>query len=427
MADQAFIGKEPGPIYRWYVLLLLFAIYSMNIADRQILGILAEDIKRDLALSDSEIGLLAGPVISFFYAILGVPMAYAADRLNRVRFVTVCLMLWSVFTMLGGVAQNLWHLAATRLGVSVAEAGGTPTSSSLIADYFPQGNRATAMAIYSSGATAGIFIAYALGGFVSSTYGWRNAVFLAGVPGILLAMLMILTVREPVRGAADEKAEADPAQARLSMWRTVVFVWRIHEIRRGIIASIFCNIGVFSILTWAPPFAVRTYDVGIAKVGAIMGSGIAIVGGAAMIFAGIAADWVARKSLAAAMGAMAAALSLSAVLIGVALYGGHFEIFAAAITLGYALLIAYSPLMWLILHKYSPASMRATSASVMLLAINLFSAVPAPLLIGVTSDLARPYFGDRSLQVALGIAPAAVLTAAFLFWTLIAMVKRGPR
>ena len=147
VADFAAKPVTPPKAYAYYTLFLLYLIYTMNFADRQILSILANAVKADMHLADWEIGMLTGPALALFYAVLGLPIAFLADRVHRVRFLALCLVIWSGLTAMGGLARNVFQLGATRLGVSIAEAGGTPISASLIADFFPPSRRGGAFGI----------------------------------------------------------------------------------------------------------------------------------------------------------------------------------------------------------------------------------------------------------------------------------------
>lgn len=416
MSVSAATPPAAGTFYRWWVLGLLFLICTMNLADRQIVGILAEDIKRDLALSDTQIGVLAGPAISFFYALLGIPMAFWADRTHRIRFIAVCVTLWSIFTALGGWAQNMWQLAATRIGVSVAEAGAIPCSASLISDLFPPRSRATAMAIYTTGGSSiALFVAFALGGAVNEAVGWRNTLIIAGIPGVVLGLVLLLTVREPVRGSADDRPVEAPAGAS-SFFGTIAFLWRIKLVRQAIIAAGFSSVPTYGITVWAPAFAARNFGVGSAEVGSLLGTAIAVLGGTAMIVAGLVTDRLARRGLSGALRLFGCLLALACLLLALAPFAGNFHLFIALLAAGYALILTYPPVIWLILQTRSPPAMRATSSAVMLLAINLIAAVPAPLLIGMASDQLRPWLGAQSLQVALLIMPLAVAVGSMQFF-----------
>ena len=207
MAD---IALEPGaaapagprfaPVsanYGRYALALLVAIYTVNFLDRQIITTIGESIKNDLRLTDSQMGALGGIYFAAVYTILGIPIARVADKSNRPWVMTISLALWSGFTVVSGIAKTYAVLAFSRAGVGIGEAGCSPTAHSLLADYFPQEKRATALAIYSMGISIGTLLGMAIGGIVAEHYGWRAAFFVAGAPGLVFALLAILTLREP--------------------------------------------------------------------------------------------------------------------------------------------------------------------------------------------------------------------------------------
>lgn len=398
----------------WYVLALFFLVYTMNMADRQIVGILAQQIKADLKLTDGQLGILAGPAIGFFYAVLGVPMAHAADRVNRVRFVAISLGVWSAMTVLGGRAQSLLQLAFTRVGVSVGEAGGTPSAASLLADYFPARIRGRAMAVWTLGSTVGVFVGFALGGIINQAVGWRATFTVAGVPGIVLAFLILLTVREPVRGRMDE-SEAAQNNQKLSMWHGFWFLWNIKLYRQSVLAAAGCNFCVFAVLAWGAPYAERTYHVGSAAAGAAMGSGILVAGGTMMLVAGFVGDLLSRKGYRRTLWTVAGMVVLSGMLFLLAFNAPTFHAFAIYFTLAYGALLTNAPIGWVIVQESAPPNMRAMAAAVMLLVINILSSVLAPLLIGYLSDILRPHFGNASLSVALMLVPVAAAISAIQF------------
>ena len=217
-------AEKPGifsPAVRNYALSVLVVVYTFNFIDRQILSILLEPIKQDLGLSDSALGMLTGFAFALFYATLGIPIARFADRGNRRNLIALALTIWSGMTALSGVAQNFWHLLLARIGVGVGEAGCSPPAHSMIADYFPAENRATALGIYSLGIPFGILFGFIAGGWLNEFFGWRVAFFVVGIPGLLLALLVRYTLREPPRGMAEGRvAEAEqPWRHRYCAWR----------------------------------------------------------------------------------------------------------------------------------------------------------------------------------------------------------------
>lgn len=197
-------------LYAWYVLAILVLVYAFNFMDRYVLVILMEPIKQDLHLSDSQLGLLTGFVFSVVYSAAGIPLAFIADRHGRKQLLMWSLAIWSGLTILSGFAKGFGHLVMTRMGVAVSESGSSPAAHSLIADYFPAEKRGTAYAVYGLGISIGIGGGLSLGGWASEHYGWQAAFFIVGTPGLLLALLIGLTIREPRRTAHTE-AQAVPA------------------------------------------------------------------------------------------------------------------------------------------------------------------------------------------------------------------------
>src|SRR6478752_38231 len=189
--------------YRNYVLVMLTLVYVFNFIDRQVLVIVQESIKKELHLSDTQLGLLSGFTFAVFYVTLGIPIARMADRGNRRNIVAISLGLWSLMTAFSGLAKNFVQLLLARIGVGVGEAGGSPPAHAMISDYFPPEKRATALSFYSAGLYIGILIGFLMGGYLNQEFGWRNAFFVLGLPGILFSLLLYATVKEPRRGATD--------------------------------------------------------------------------------------------------------------------------------------------------------------------------------------------------------------------------------
>jgi MFS family permease len=215
-ADGTTTAPYKAGGYAWYVLAILVLVYILNFVDRQILSILSEDIKRDLGLTDADLGFLYGTAFGVFYALFGIPLGRLADNWHRVRLMSVGLSLWSLMTALSGFSRSGAELAAARIGVGVGEATASPCAYSIISDYFPKRQRATALAIYSSGLYLGGGLSLFIGGAVKERWdaafvgggapmglvGWQASFLAVGIPGLLLALL-VFTLREPVRGQSD--------------------------------------------------------------------------------------------------------------------------------------------------------------------------------------------------------------------------------
>ena len=216
---------KPVSGYRWYVLGLFTVVYAFNFIDRQIVTILAPYLKADLGLTDAQVGLLFGTAFALFYALFGLPLARLADGWHRVRTLSIGLGFWSAMTAFSGTAANFGQLALARVGVGVGEASASPSAFSILQDYFPKAQRATALAIYSSGIYLGAGASLMIGGHIVALWdrlypvgtapfglvGWQAAYMAVGLPGLLLALLVVTTIREPVRGAIDGHPHAgDP-------------------------------------------------------------------------------------------------------------------------------------------------------------------------------------------------------------------------
>lgn len=209
-------GKSPVRLYSWYALGVLFLVYVLNFVDRQIISILADDIKRDLALKDEDLGFLYGTAFGVFYALFGIPLGRLADRWRRVPLMAAGITLWSIMTMFSGLSQRGSELFAARIGVGIGEATASPTAYSLISDWFPKRLRATALSIYSAGLYVGAGLSLFLGGYIAQQWeahyqavpplglaGWQAAFVAVGLPGIVLA-IWVMTLREPVREPASD-------------------------------------------------------------------------------------------------------------------------------------------------------------------------------------------------------------------------------
>ena len=198
-----------SPKARKYALAVLTLVYTFNFIDRQLLSILQESIKVDLSLSDSQLGLLTGFAFAMFYVTAGIPIARLADRGNRRNIVAISVGLWSAMTAVSGLVQNYGQLLAARVGVGVGEAGGSPPSHSIVSDIFPPEKRASALAFYSTGVNLGILFGFLFGGWLNEFFGWRVAFMVVGIPGVLLAILVRTTVREPIRGLMENRTASE--------------------------------------------------------------------------------------------------------------------------------------------------------------------------------------------------------------------------
>lgn len=387
--------------YTRYVLGVLVVVYVFNFIDRQILAILAPAIKDELLLSDTQIGALSGVAFGIFYATLGIPIARLADRYSRVSIISICLSIWSLMTAFSGLATNFVQLLIARIGVGIGEAGGSPPSHSLLADYFAPGKRATALGIYALGVPIGILFGNLAGGWIGEIFGWRQAFFLVGLPGIVLAIILKLTVKEPPRGYSEEK----PADTTTVPFRTVVkTMWGFKSfkyIALGAGTQAFVGYGA---IAWMPSFLVRAHDLSIGEVGTALGLIIGFFGGIGTLLSGVIGDKLGAKSvkyymLLPAYGFLIAVPAGAAVFLVDDLY-----LVLAIYTIPAFLVNLYTGPTFAMTQSLAPLAMRAAASALLLFIINIIGLVFGPTTVGIISDLLQSsmQMNDvESLQMAL--------------------------
>ncbi|MDX1650772.1 MAG: MFS transporter, partial [Myxococcota bacterium] len=284
-------GRE-SKAYANYVLGLLFVVYVFNFVDRQIMSILLEPIKQDLGASDSQMGFLTGFAFALFYTTAGLPIARFADRSVRRSVIAAGLAVWSGMTAASGLARSFAQLAAARVMVGVGEAACSPPAHSLLADYFPPHRRATALSIYAMGIHVGILVGLVVGGWLNDLYGWRVAFYVVGLPGLLLAVVVRLTVREPRRGLSEGAAE----EAEVPTTREVFdFLWKLRSFRHLSIASALTAFAGYGVATWGPAFLVRVHGISTTEVGMKLGILLGTAGAAGSILAGFVVDALSKR------------------------------------------------------------------------------------------------------------------------------------
>lgn len=247
--------------YRNYVLLILTLVYAFNFIDRQIIGILSPFIKADMGLDDAQLGWLKGIYFALLYTVVGIPIAWLADRYNRVNIIAVSLTLWSGFTALSGLATNYLQLALARIGVGIGEAGGSPPSHSIISDLFPKEKRAGALAIYSLGIPFGIMLAFFASAFFlkGGSADWRIVMISVGLPGIALALLLKFTVLEPMRQQATPQVSEDDNSTKPKAWDSVKQLLTIPTWWGMCLGISFGSFGNYAISTWVIDYYVRSF------------------------------------------------------------------------------------------------------------------------------------------------------------------------
>jgi MFS family permease len=392
-----------GPLgasrYSWYVLAVLLCVYSFNWMDRYVLLILLEPIKHELRLSDTALGLLSGFTFAMIYSIAGIPIARWADRGKRRSVISLGLALWSAMTALSGLAANIWHLTAARFGVALGESACSPPASSLISDYFPAHRRATAFAIYGVGISIGMGLGLFVGGWANELYGWRVAFMIAGLPGVLLALIVRFTIREPRRGQA-ESFEAD------TRVYPVAATIRIILSRKSFLAYAI-GLGLFSFSgnafeTWTPVYLMRLYHMGTGTIGEWTGFIEGVGGLIGTLASGLLADrlgtrderwylWVPAMAAAAMVPSMFVFLHTS--------QGSMFVFYFVTIVFSASYL---APLV-AITQRIMPVRMRALATALLYLLLNLIGPGAGPLAAGILNDALVGSYGVEAIRLSLTV------------------------
>lgn len=400
---------------RWYLLAVLTLVYAFNHVDRQVMVILQEPIKLEFGLSDTQLGLLTGFLFAAFYATLGIPFAAWADRGNRRNIIALALTIWSGMTAISGFAQNFWHLALARMGVGIGEAGGTPPATSMISDRFPANERAFALGIYTTGISIGILVGFMLGGIIAENYGWRVGFFVAGVPGLLLALLLMTTVAEPKRGAADAIVDTGTAPP---LSETIRFFLSQKAMVFMLLGGVFICVSANAFLAGVPLYFIRVHDVALGELGIALGLLLGGVGGVGAIVIGKVCDrlsardlrwrpWIIALTSVIALPFAAAFLLADTKMSAYALY---------AVPSFFGLI--YASISYAAMQELAPPRMRAMASAVMLLCLTLIGIGIGPVLVGILSDAFAAELGQRSIARAL--LWLLILNAASVIFYLIA-------
>jgi predicted MFS family arabinose efflux permease len=398
--------------YRWTVLVMLTLVYTFNFIDRQILVILQEPIKADLGLSDAQLGLLTGFSFALVYVTAGIPIAWLADRANRRNIVAASLALWSLMTALSGLVQNYGQLLAARLGVGVGEAGGSPPSHSIISDYFPPSSRGTALSFYSMGIYIGVLFGFAAGGWIAENFGWRNAFFVIGIPGILYALAVLWIVKEPQRGRFDPAGV--PPQSSLSetlagLKRRPTF-WYLSV---GCAFTAFISYGNGNFM---PSFLMRNHGMSLAEVGATLGLISGLSGATGTFLGGFLADRLATRDMRwyvwiPILGGLSAMIPAY-----YTLFGENTTLIVAAMIPSQILSALYLGPCIATCHNLVSPGMRAMASAILYFVLNLIGLGLGPLTVGILSDLFAEPFGENNLRYAMATALTIGFLGIYFLW-----------
>ena len=406
MIERRDLPRPPGA-----VLAMLLLVYIFNFLDRQILAILAAPIQADLGLSDAQMGLLGGIAFALLYSTLAVPLASVADRTSRSWVITISLVIWSGFTAACALAQGFWHIFLARLGVGVGEAGGVAPSYALIADTFPQEQRARALSIYSLGIPLGSAAGVLFGGYVASAIEWRTAFIAVGLAGVLIAVPFKLLVKDPPRGGYDDHAGDAQRPAFGTVFGILSRKPSFWLLAFGASFSSMCGYGL---AFWLPSLMQRSFGLDLVGTSQFIGA-VLLIGGSAGVLAG---GWLGDR-LGGRDKAAYARLPAISFVIAVPLFAAG--MLSSSIWLAFALFLLPQALayVWLgpvitAVQHLVPANMRATASASFLFINNLIGLGLGSLILGAVSDAITAQYGAEALRYTMVGALGFYLIAALL-------------
>lgn len=399
--------------YNAYITAVLALIAMLAMTDRNIMSILLVPIQNDLGASDAAMGALTGTAFALVYATAALPLARFADRGNRRNLIAGAVAFWSAATALCGLAGNYVQLLLARMGVAVGEAAAQPSTMSMIGDLYAPARRGTAVAFISIGTALGVALGAYIVGALTDLYHWKVAFVAVGLPGFLVALLVWITIPEPVRGAKDGGLKPDPDNA--STWRSLRYLASIPTMRVLAVALMLMHTAWNGWLTWVPAFFMRVHGMTTTEMSAWFGGIVGVSAVASMLIGGVVSDWLAKRGA-----------------------RWRFYYICAAFTLGIPLvtlscLVTDTTLAWTLIFFYSlitggvtavsiasglsivRPTMRAFMSAVLAFFVTAIGAGFGPFLIGLLNDELAKTMGDESLRTTLLISPALLVLATLAF------------
>ena len=404
--DETHESGYGSRAYMNYVLFLLFLVFFVQQLDRGIIQVLIEPIKGELKINDSMIGFLVGPAFAVIFAVGGIPLGLLADRWSRKRLLLMCLTFWSTLTTVCGFAGSYGQLVVARMGVGIGEAGGAPCAVSMIADIFPPQRRASAMSFFYVGGAASMMAIFFGGAALAAAYGWRVAFIVAGGLGVVVALVILLSLKEPQRGASEGILKVE----RVSVTETFRFIAGQRSIVHSMTGMVMFQVTGTAIMSFIASFLMRSHGFTLMQVGMFVALGYGIGNLIGLLSGGFMADMLARRNvrwrtrmgLISAVGAGGFLVLLLAVdttrLLAVAFFGWSFScgLFAAP-TYG-------------LFQSLVKSNMRATISSIQSVAGYAIGGSIGPVIVGIASDMFAARYGQDSMRHAL------MLMSPFYAW-----------
>lgn len=403
-AEKAYASYSTT--YLWYVIILLAVVNSVNYMDRMVLSVLLPLIKEDLQLSDTQLGLVTGFAFALFYAVFGIPIARLADTWVRKHIIALALLFWNLMTALSGAAQNFTHLLLARIGVGVGEAGCIPPSHSMISDYFPVEKRSSALAIHTAGASIGTILGLALGGYLSAQIGWRWTFVVFGAPGVVMALLVWLTLKEPPRGHADSVKQAEDA---LPFLKTLEKLFKIPSYPHILGYFAFGTLASFGFNQWLPSFYSRSFGMSQEHIGVFFGVALGLGSAVGTLGGGYLADKLMKQDV-----RKGTTLTIVAIVMAFPFWLGISLSSAAWIALLFnfaaaALSSVPNGAAFAMIQGVAAPRTRAIATAIAMFCASIVGIGGGPFVTGVLSDMFAAAQGVESLRYSLFVMSFATL------------------
>ncbi len=398
---------------RWYVLIIMTLVYTVSIADRYVLSTVLGPIAKEFKLTDTETAWLGIP-LALFYVTMGIPLSWLCDRTNRTRLLAASVAVWSAMTAITGYTRGYFDLLLARIGVGIGEAGGTPACNSIIADYFPADRRSMAMTVFALGGSLGAWLGSSFAGTVSAEQGWRAAFLILGIPGVILALIILVTIKEPNRGQLDTVSQDDAP----TVMETLRFLWSQKAAVHAFAGSGLSAFWGWGLMWFTPLFMQRTYGLDEGASGSLLGN-IYLWGGvgATLITAYVVAR-PAYKDPRKIARMLAVFTALATIPSFLAYWTNDLRIAEIMWWLFIPAIYFYIGPAFALCQNLAPARMRSMAVAITLLIANVLNLIVAPMFVGTISDwVAGPAGADAaSLRIAqLMLAPTG-LWAAWHYW-----------
>jgi predicted MFS family arabinose efflux permease len=393
---------------RWMGVAMLFALYTLHSVDRYVIAVIIEPLRHAFDMSDTELGAVGGLAHALAYSAFVLPVGWLMDRTSRVKLLAFMLGIWSAMTAIGALATGFWFLFIMRMGVGAAETASSPGAQSLVASLFPLKNRASAMGVVFSGTAVGTGLVFAVGGPVAANWGWRAVFLMAGIPGILLALLMWRYMPEPSRNAHGGAVDAPVPMRRVALLflKTPPLIW----VSMG---STIAAMNVASIWVWITPILIRQHSVSLAKAGLIVGIAAGVLKFASGFLSGFLSDWIAKGRVNRLWIVPSAAMTLCApISLGIALSPSPTVAVILVMCLGLCLGTHYAAPKTVIM-TVAPDNVRGSVAAIEQLMVNLIGVAVGPFITGIVSDRLG---GANAVGLALAATVSVNLIAALCYW-----------